>query len=823
MTFYGNIENQHGREARNLMRNYHKQVKKISRIKNNIQFLIKCRRSKVIPNFIYNKTKNILSLSNIHHNKLKNTVHQTNQKILNLSIREKFENLNILEKHLSITTNKINFLIPSNETKQFFRAQMDSQKIFRKTLKNKTDAKLNRILQQENLNLNVDQNWFQNLSNTIIPTDIQNILALGPKFTVDYTRKSFPIHNTITDCENIIKNLNSQIKIEQQSEIRNRMVQILSTHMNKIDSYISPQQSYIQTLFYKTKKFLKQHKNDIIIIEADKGNISAAMNKSEYTGKMESILADNNRFRHLARDPTLRLERQNNAIVKSLFDKSYIDEIKKKILTTYTSNAPRCYAMIKLHKPDRPLRVVIPNIGNPNRNISKFINNICSSIQPTINYNIKNSFELIEKLKHIDIDDNDIMVSFDVISMYEKIPLPLVYKAITQRWPIIKTKTSIGIATFLQVVKFCIDDSNYFKFDGKFYSQRTGLAIGGCASTILADFVLTDIIQEAKRKLNFEPKLLVKYVDDILMIIPKEQFEKTYNTFNSINNNIQFTHEIEQDNRIPYLDVMLIRNNHKIQTQFYQKPTNLGRLLNFLSSHPKHQKLNTAQNLVHRIFNLTSNEYWPDSIKTAQLLLSKNNYPSYIINSIIDKKINHLASVNINNQQINNPQPPKYISTNYNYKFSENIQRLVTKYDPQIKLSQKTTQNIKSIQTSLKDKIPPQEKHNLIYQINCNNCNKVYIGQTGQIFKKRINQHSYDQKNKHIFTDNSTALQIHALNTGHSFNFKEPKILATENNYRKRTILEMIHIKTTKNTVNKKSDTDNLHSIYATILRTNNS
>lgn len=50
--------------------------------------------------------------------------------------------------------------------------------------------------------------------------------------------------------------------------------------------------------------------------------------------------------------------------------------------------------------------------------------------------------------------------------------------------------------------------------NGKLYKQNDGLTIGGSVSGILADFVITDLLDRAIEKLGFDPTLLVKYVDE---------------------------------------------------------------------------------------------------------------------------------------------------------------------------------------------------------------------------------------------------------------------------------------------------------------------
>ena len=55
------------------------------------------------------------------------------------------------------------------------------------------------------------------------------------------------------------------------------------------------------------------------------------------------------------------------------------------------------------------------------------------------------------------------------------------------------------------------------------------------------------------------------------------------NVFNSINPRIQFTHEIENNNSLSFLDI--IRDNNRLITNWHRKPTFSGRFLNFKSQH----------------------------------------------------------------------------------------------------------------------------------------------------------------------------------------------------------------------------------------------
>ena len=48
---------------------------------------------------------------------------------------------------------------------------------------------------------------------------------------------------------------------------------------------------------------------------------------------------------------------------------------------------------------------------------------------------------------------------------------------------------------------------------------------------------------------------------------------------NRQNADIQFTKEIEENGKIPFLDCLVTRDNNKLKTTIYRKPTHTDRLL----------------------------------------------------------------------------------------------------------------------------------------------------------------------------------------------------------------------------------------------------
>lgn len=144
---------------------------------------------------------------------------------------------------------------------------------------------------------------------------------------------------------------------------------------------------------------------------------------------------------------------------------------------------------------------------------------------------------------------------------------------------------------------------------------------------------------------------------------------------------------------------------------------------------------------------------------------------------------------------------------------SENISNILKKHN--VTIAHKPYNTTKKFSKTLKPKLQIEDETNTVYKIDCNNCNSTYIGQSKQYLHKRIYSHKYNTKN---LNHNSTALTKHSLENNHSFNFNNIEILDIEPNYQKRLIHEMLQIKRHKNTINNRTDIENLSETYFNLL-----
>ncbi|XP_044749411.1 uncharacterized protein LOC123310093 [Coccinella septempunctata] len=350
-------------------------------------------------------------------------------------------------------------------------------------------------------------------------------------------------------------------------------------------------------------------------------------------------------------------------------------------------------------------------------------------------------------------------------------------------------------------------------FNDAFFRQIFGLGMGNNLAPVTSDIVMVEVQNLAIDKLSFGIPFFKRYVDDIITSIPFDKKDEILAAFNSIHPRLKFTIEIEShNNSLPFLDTLLIRRDNRIITDWYQKPTFSGRILNFNSKHHMAQKINIINNLKHRALKLSDNEFHEKNIIKIQTILEKNNYPTKFIKKILNKSEpeHHRPQEEKENQ--------KYFSLTYVENLGEQIKNIFTRLN--VNIAFKSDNTIKQFFTKTKSATPKELISNMVYKISCNDCPATYIGQTSRYLKDRISEHKRDSlnilnplKNK---KENNTALAEHVGSLLHSFNFdpRSVKILGRQTNSKKRLLDEMISIKQDENSINKRNDIERLNTAY---------
>ena len=137
---------------------------------------------------------------------------------------------------------------------------------------------------------------------------------------------------------------------------------------------------------------------------------------------------------------------------------------------------------------------------------------------------IKDSTEFIHKTHNLHLDEQDLMVSFDVVSLFTKIPILEDLSLISK---LVDPKT-------LDLIKICFS-STFFTFKGVCYEQTEGTTMGWSLSPVVANIFMEHFESLALSSFHLKPKCWFHFVDDMFVIWSHGQANLT-SFFNNLTN-----------------------------------------------------------------------------------------------------------------------------------------------------------------------------------------------------------------------------------------------------------------------------------------------
>lgn len=285
----------------------------------------------------------------------------------------------------------------------------------------------------------------------------------------------------------------------------------------------------------------------------------------------------------------------------------------------------------------------------------------------------------------------------------------------------------------MRLMDLCMSNA-YFIFNGRVYLQIFGTPMGSSLSPISVELVMDLILYQIRKrvKLIFDIDLEIKkYVDDLFLLIPIGMEDAILSIFNEVNAHIQFTCEIETNCCLPYLDMLVRRDEStgRITTNWYRKPVASGRLLNYQSFHPFPQKLSTAKGFIHRVLTLSSPDYRIENERTIVEILTQNGFPKKLIHRLIN--VHNRRTANSQQNSLANTDAIRFYSMPYVAGLSERYIRAVKRGASNVSIALRSNNKMGRMFSTLKDKLPPEKTNDVNYTIPCIQCtDSNYIGTT---------------------------------------------------------------------------------------------
>ena len=475
--------------------------------------------------------------------------------------------------------------------------------------------------------------------------------------------------------------------------------------------------------------------------------------------------------------------------------------------------SPKYYGLPKIHKAGVPLRPIISSRGSATYETAKELAKIIKSLVGRSPHHVQNNKDFLESIRNIKLQPDECIMSYDVSALFTSIPIDPAIKIIQKHLEDDKdlsNRTSMTVNHIICLLEFCLRNT-YFSFQGRYYEQTEGAAMGSPISPLVANLFMEEIEVQAISTSTTPPTLWKRFVDDTFTIIKKNR-DRFLQHLNSIHPKIKFTcEEVREDGSMPFLDILVTpEEDGSLKTSVFRKATHTDLYLQWDSHHTIPSKYSVAGTLYHRASTVCS---------TPQLLqeeeehlfkaLTRCKYPTWAIKRARMKSQNPNKNKTRRTQTgQNNNKTNLYMVVPYHQGLSERIKRTCNKFGVQVFF--KGGQTIRSLLMAPKDKDPITNKSGVIYRYKCSEhgCNEEYIGESARNFAERFKEH---QKTPSPIFD-------HCNTTGHNININNFTIVGREDQNLTRAIKEALFIRVNDPFLNRNIGKYHLPHIWDEVL-----
>jgi len=337
--------------------------------------------------------------------------------------------------------------------------------------------------------------------------------------------------------------------------------------------------------------------------------------------------------------------------------------------------------------------------------------------------------------------------------------------------------------------------------------SQDGCSMGNSLSPLVAEAFMCQFECDLHDE-GLLPRIWLRYVDDTFAVVKKSDVANTLNILNSRHTNIKFTVETknENNNTLPFLDVLIHQVNNKIEFSIHRKPSTTDRYITNDSFCSYQHKIAAFHSSVYRLCRLplSVTDFKAEYDRIVNIA-NTNGFDQTLIDKLVQKHSNNIKKYRLSTLFEQNKalksEKQQIVSMQY---FPEVSNKLTNCFDKNnMKLVFCSSNKLSSALGSTKDPLPIREQSG-VYEISCSDCDKKYIGQTRRALHTRVKEHIRSIKNRdiqkaipaHMFDpDNTHAHKLTSLE-------ENVKLLKPINNSRKLDAYESFYIYKTKNLMN---------------------
>lgn len=541
-----------------------------------------------------------------------------------------------------------------------------------------------------------------------------------------------------------------------------------------------------------------RRRRDIVIKPADKGGAVVVWRRDLYIQEALRQLNNPQHYYKLVEDPT---EQYTSLVASTINNFIQQQDLPPEASRLNVSDArcSRFYLLPKIHKPSVPGRPIVSACACPTMHISAFVDSVLQPIVESTPAFLKDTTDFLLAIKDVTYGQEFTMVTGDVASLYTVIPHVdglSALKHFLEKRPMQSPSTTCILRLAELVLTL-----NAFEFDGSYYQQTSGVAMGTKMGPSYADLFMAYLEHHLWRSQQPpEGTLYKRFRDDIFLFTPhnRSSVQPFLAELNRMHPNIVI--EFQEGNSLPFLDTLVTAKNSGLTTTVYYKPTDSHSYLLYSSFHPRRTREAIPYSQFLRLRRICSDDLdFQNKCEEMKTFFLGKLYPRRVVESAYERVLSVTREASLQKTRKPNEDILPFVITYGDaaqrtitgvrkvygevvakdprlsqilpdhptaaYRRPRNLRDLlVSARLPSTNLAPPTTPgtfpcNVKKCLTckhvaavqEIKGKKGKRRIHHrfdcrskcVIYAIFCAKCNIIYIGETKRMLRERFREHLY--------------------------------------------------------------------------------
>ena len=416
--------------------------------------------------------------------------------------------------------------------------------------------------------------------------------------------------------------------------------------------------------------------NDYLVLPTDKNLGQSVVTRQWFMSETAKLLNDPKSYKEISLERAKEILESQRMKMMSLADNAITFFGHEQLANFLRSNTdvgdepkyviPRFYGIPKIHKNPMRMRPIVPCHQAMQNPAAKYVSKNLKPVVEQLPYVIKGTKDMATKLAKLTLDPRRkfFLVGFDLVAFYTNIDLQYCIESCKTYYKEV-VKPDISSLVMMSHALNVAFKNLIFEFDGKFYQQLNGIAMGVAASPDGANIFAAVHEEEFLERDSLSSRRIAfygRYIDDGFMIVYAETAEDALAYSKSLVRfpGLELTWEVSERS-LNFLDLMVYVNPLSMALDWkpFRKARNNLERIPFASHHPMDIKRGTFMGEMSRMAILcSSSANYIDALNDLASIYVARGYPYPLVrkwikdnsakrwqNRFADRRVSHVSDV----------------------------------------------------------------------------------------------------------------------------------------------------------------------------------